>query len=251
MITKKPIESIFSKPKKQEKSPKNKNTKKIIIDHREKSSLVPSYLERQDFEIEYQQLNVADYIVRDVAIERKTIDDFISSMLNQRLRKQIQELQQYENRLLIIEGLEERELYSNNNETENDEKTGMNPNSIRGFLLSITLKHKVPIIYTKNEEDTAKYLEVLNKKQSSPTMSWQAQKMNLSSEEQLKFIIESFPGIGPKTSQKLLEKFGTIQNIILAPTESLQEVLGKKAETVREIIERKYNKEQKEDSQSN
>jgi len=247
MITKKSIESIFSKPEKQKKSSKNKKTKKIIIDHREKASLVPSYLEKQGFEIEYKQLNVADYIVRDVAIERKTIQDFISSMLNQRLRKQIQELQQYENRLLIIEGLEEGDLYSENNEI--NETSGLNPNSIRGFLLSITLKHRVPIIYTKNEEDTAKYIEVLNKKQSSPVMSWQAQKMNLSPEEQLQFIIESFPGIGPKTSKKLLEKFGTIQNIILAPTESLQEILGKKAETVREIIEREYKTESEDNSQ--
>jgi len=227
------ITEIFT-PKREKK----KKEKKIIIDHREKSSLVPSYLERQGFEIEYKQLNVADYIVKDVAIERKTTQDFIGSMLNQRLRKQIKELQQYDNRLLIIEGIEENELYSEN------EINRLNPNSVRGFLLSITLKHRVPIIYTKNEEDTAKYIEVLNKKQTSAqSQSWQAQKMNLSPTEQLQFIIESFPGIGPKTSKKLLEKFGTIQNIILAPTESLQEILGKKAETVREIIEREYKKD--------
>src|SRR6056297_1136363 len=96
------LAEIFSKTEKIKKS--KKEEKKIIIDNRERASLVPSYLEKKGFEIEYKQLNVADYLVRDVAIERKTIQDFISSMLNQRLRKQIQELQQYENRLLIIEG---------------------------------------------------------------------------------------------------------------------------------------------------
>ncbi|HKL24575.1 MAG TPA: ERCC4 domain-containing protein [Candidatus Nanoarchaeia archaeon] len=236
------LNDIFSSLRKENKEKTKKEIKKIIIDHREKASLVPSYLRRQDFEIEFKQLNVADYLLRGIAIERKTIQDFINSMLNKRLSKQIKDLQQYKKRLLIIEGIEEEELYyENEKEVDSKNNNGLNPNSIRGFLLSITLKYNIPIIYTKNEEDTAKYLEVLNKKSfASKDKSWQAQKINLDKYEQLQFVIESFPGIGPKTSRKLLERFGTIQNIILAPTESLEEVLGKKAETVREIIEREY-----------
>ena len=41
-------------------------------------------------------------------------------------------------------------------------------------------------------------------------------------------------------AKKLLEKFGSIQNLILASTEDLKEILGIQAETIREIIERKY-----------
>ena len=36
---------------------------------------------------------------------------------------------------------------------------------------------------------------------------------SLNKKEQLQFIIESFPSIGPKTSRKLLEKFGFIELI--------------------------------------
>ena len=71
-------------------------------------------------------------------------------MINRRLPKQLKELGQYKERLLIVEGIDEQELY-----TDSEDRIGMHPNSIRGFLLSILLKYKVPIIFTKNYEDTA------------------------------------------------------------------------------------------------
>ena len=81
---------------------------KIIADYREKNSMVISELLAQGIEIEFKQLPVADFLVKDVAIERKTVSDFISSMLNQRLRNQLEELQQYSNKLLLIEGISEQ-----------------------------------------------------------------------------------------------------------------------------------------------
>ena len=58
---------------------------KIIIDYREKNSLVASELIKLGFEIEFRELKVADYLVKNTAIERKTVGDFISSMINRRL----------------------------------------------------------------------------------------------------------------------------------------------------------------------
>ena len=226
-----PLLNIFSKTKS-----KNKETllpkEIILIDYREKNSLVASYLIKQGFEINFRELKIGDYIVKNIVIERKTVSDFISSMINKRLHRQIEELKQYENKLLIIEGISEQEIYK-------DENSGINANAIRGFLLSIALKHKIPLIFTKNSEDTARFIGVLSKKKEKE-INLNAKKKNLNKKEQLQFIIESFPGIGPKKSRKLLEKFGTIQNIILAPTEELEKILGIRAEHIREIIERKY-----------
>ena len=226
-----PLLNIFSKTK--SKNKENLLPKEIIlIDYREKNSLVASYLIKQGFEINFRELKIGDYIVKNTVIERKTVSDFISSMINKRLLRQIEELKQYENKLLIIEGISEQEIYK-------DENSGINANAIRGFLLSIVLKHKIPLIFTKNSEDTARFIGVLSKKKEKE-INLNAKKKNLNKKEQLQFIIESFPGIGPKKSRKLLEKFGTIQNIILAPTEELEKILGIRAEHIREIIERKY-----------
>src|SRR3989344_4544576 len=144
---------IFSK-----KEPKKENVEKpqVIADYREKNSLVISELISLGMNVEIKELKVADYIVNGVAIERKTVSDFISSMINRRLINQLEELNQYPNRLLIIEGIDEQELY-----TDVENIKGVHPNSIRGFLLSILLKYKVPIVFTKNYQDTAKFFWVL------------------------------------------------------------------------------------------
>ncbi len=223
----KTLHDIFSKRKTILKKQKPKC--KIIIDYREKNCLVASELIKQGFEIEFKELKVADYIVKNTAIERKTVSDFISSMINKRLINQLEELQQYKNKLLIIEGTNEQEIY-------NDDNSGVNANAIRGFLLSILLKHKIPIIFTKNSEDTAKFISVLSKKKSQE-LPLNIKKKSLNKKEQLQFIIESFPGIGPKTARKLLKKFKTIKNIINAQQEELEKAIGKKAEIFRLIKE--------------
>ena len=226
----KKIFDIFSK--KYSKDVKEKP--KAILDYREKNSLIPSELINLGLEIEFRNLKVADYIIKGVAIERKTVSDFVSSMINRRLLKQLEELGQYKKRLLIIEGIDEQELY-----TDSEDRTGMHPNSIRGFLLSILLKYKVPIIFTKNYEDTAKFLSVLSKRKPNE-LPLNVKKRNLNKKEQKQFRMEGFPGIGPKTAKKLLKKFKTIKNIINASEKELKEIIGKKAEIMKKIIEDKY-----------
>ncbi len=219
---------------------KNKDISKILIDYREKNSLVASELIGLGLEIEFRNLNVADYIIEnsDIAIERKTVSDFISSMINKRLLRQLQELQQYPNRLLIIEGLDEQELY-------NDELEGISGNAIRGFLLTILLRFKVPIIFSQNYKDTAKFIYLLAKKQEKEA-NIRANKKVLNIGEQQQFILEGFPGIGAKTAKKLLNEFKTIHGIFNAPEEELKKILGKKTESFIKIINAEY-KAKKED----
>lgn len=227
--------SIFSK-----KTPSKINSPNIIskpipkieIDYREKNSLVPSILKNLQLEIEIKELKVADYIVNGTAIERKTIDDFLQSMINRRLINQLEELQQYPNRLLIIEGLEEQELY-------NDFDQGINGNAIRGFILTILLKYKTPIIYTKNPKDTAQFIYLLSKKQDKE-LPLNPKKKSHNKKEQKQYIMESFPGIGPKTAKKLLEKHKTLKQIINLSNEELKKNLGKKSQSFKQLIEENY-----------
>lgn len=225
----KPLFNIFSK-----KNPKEKILEKIKIlaDYREKNCLVSAELIELGIEVEFRELKVGDYLVRNVAIERKTISDFITSMLNHRLIRQLEELQQYENKLLVIEGIDEHELYSDDNEN------GLHGNSVRGFLLSILLKHKIPIIFTKDYRDTAKFISLIARKKEREA-PLNVSKKSLNKKERLQFILEGFPGIGPKTSRKLLQKYKTLKSIANAPLEELKELLGKKADVFK-LIEEEY-----------
>lgn len=219
------IFDIFSK-----KKIKEPERPLITVDYREKNSLVISSLISMGADIEMKELKVADYLVKDVAIERKTVSDFVTSMINKRLLRQLEELQQYQNRLLIVEGMEDQELYY--------ETSGMNANAIRGFLLSILLKYKIPIIFSKNSEDTAKFILVLARKREGE-ISLKAKKRSFNKKEQIQYVLEGFPGIGPKTAKKLLDKFGSLKGVMNASFEELSDEIGKKAEIFK-IIDEKY-----------
>ena len=218
--------NIFSNKKPNLEKPKPK----IIIDHREKNSLVASYLASQGFELDFQQLAVADYLVDDIAIERKTISDFKSSIINKRLMQQLPELKQHQKCLLIIEGITEEDIYQG----------PVHENAFRGFLLSVVLSYQVPIIYTHDAEDTAKYIALLAKKSPKKDFSLRASKIVFSEEEQLQYILEGFPQIGPVTAKKLLEHFHTIKNLVNAPEEELKKIVGKKAEVLHKLIHHIY-----------
>ncbi len=199
---------------------------KIIIDNREKNSLVVSELIKLGIEAEFKQLPVADYLTKDVAVERKTLSDFKSSIINKRIISQLLELKQYSKAILILEGIESESPYSGI----------MHENAFRGFILSILTEYKIPIIFTLNEKDTAKYLSILAKKQPKKDFSIRASKIYKSEAEQLQFILEGFPSIGPITAKKLIARFKNLKNIANSSEEELKEVVGKKAEKIHRLF---------------
>ncbi len=212
--------NIFSKKKE-----KTKEKNKILVDHREKNSLIPSLLANK-FQVEFQQLPVADYLINNIAIERKTIPDLKSSIINKRIFSQLLEIKQYPSFFLIIEGPQE-ELYDNYLVSEN---------AIRGFLLAVITQHKVPIIYSENQEDTANYLTILANKKDKP-LSLRPSKTLKTKEEQIQFILEGFPNIGPTKAKALLSHFKSLKNIINADEEDLSKILGKRAKDFKELID--------------
>lgn len=186
----------------------------VIVDYRERNSLVPAELIAQDFKLEFKQLKVADYIVKDVAIERKTESDFIGSIMNKRIWKQLEEIKQYENYLLIIE-------------KDHNSKITINSPQIKGAILSIAINYKIPILFSTHPKETANYIYILAKKQKKETAINPGKKCR-NKIEQSKFILESFQNIGPTKSKQLLEKFKSLNNIFNATEEELNSILGRK-----------------------
>ncbi len=217
---------IFSNEKIEKKKSEKLN---IIADYREKNSLVISELESINVKVKIKHLKVGDYLIKDAVVERKTLSDFINSMINKRLIKQLKEIKQYPQYLLIIEG------------EENMHNREVHENALRGFLLSILLKHQVPILFTQDYKDTAKFLKTLikRKKKRKRGKPIRPRKKSRSKKEQLQYFLEGFPGIGPKTAKKLLKKYKTIKQIINAPINDVKNLIGKKAEVFK-LVEEKY-----------
>ncbi len=190
----------------------NSNTKlQIIIDHRERK-LIKS-LDKKSDKIGYEtkNLEVADIIIsEDVAIERKTGSDFISSIIDGRLFEQLLLLiDTYPNPVLILEGLDYIAL----------EDTGMNLSSIYGALAYIAYKLGVAVIPTRNIDDTIIVIERIAYREQiediKPVLSRRAPK-GMSIEERRVFIVEGLLDTGPKKAKTLIEEFKTPYEVLNA-----------------------------------
>lgn len=215
---------------------------KIIIDNREPKELIRELA--KDTDIEIKQLITADFIIQTknkegkeitVGIERKTIMDFLNSIIDKRLLQQLIYLKDNFNiPLLVIEG--EENIYMIRN---------FHPNAIRGMLSSIAIDFQIPILQTKNYRDTASLIRVIAKRLEKPSsiISLLKKRKPLTLKEQQEYLISSLPLVGPTLSKSLLTHFKSIKNIINASSEELQKVekLGpKKAKLIKDIIEKEY-----------
>lgn len=222
-----PFHNIFQKTRKKLKKSIPK-TPKIFADVHEKNSLIIAELHKStQIRLDIKPLKIADYVIGNIAIERKTVSDFINSMINKRLIQQLKQMQKYKQQLLIIEG----ELSSILNEDNTLSK------ALRGLILSLTLNYQIPIIQTQDYEDTTKYLITLAKQQVKPkTEPTLHHRIPKTIKEQKQYILESFPNIGPVKAKKLLKKFKTVKNIINASEEELKEILKSRAKGFKDLL---------------
>ena len=215
--------------------PKEEKLPLVYADSREGNSKVIRYLSQMEMDVKIQSMAVGDYQVSDeVAIERKTAKDFVSSMIDKRLFKQARELsEEFKRPLMILEG---DDLYS-----------GMvNPNAIRGTIASIALDFGISIIPTRDAQDTAamiKRIAIREQSGEKTNIQIRTDKKPVSLWEQQLFIVESLPSIGPVNAKNLLEHFGSVSQVFNASESELMEVegIGKiTAQSIRKVIDSKY-----------
>ncbi len=213
----------------------------IFVDNREQASSVTKELFGKECKIIMKQLTVGDYILsKDVCVERKTVEDFLSSMIDGRLFNQLIDLREnYPKPMIILEG-DINELFTLRN---------IHRNSIIGALTSIALDYQVPIINTKNSGETAEYLYVIAKREQiseGREISLRIGRKGLTLREKQQYIIEGLPLVGPTLAKNLLKEFGSIKKIVNADEKRLQKVenLGKKkAKEIRKVFDSQYEKE--------
>ncbi len=207
----------------------------ILVDYREKGSPVIKQLLEQGINVKLEMLNSADFILsHNCGVEFKTTQDFVNSIIDGRIIEQMKKLKQkFEKPVLIIEG--EEDIYSLRN---------IHPNSIRGMIAAITTGYGIPIIRSKNAEDTAGILFSIANREQNKDSSFNIHFTKPGSiEEQLEFIVSSLPNIGPQLAKELLSVFGSVKNIINANIEDLSKVKGigdKTARQLKDLIEKKY-----------
>jgi len=205
----------------------------IYVDVREEKSGIPRLLEEAGLLVVRKQLPMGDYLISDtVVIERKTAYDFARSLFDGRLFEQARRLaESYPLVFYIVEGNPFRlRRYSTRTK------------QITAAMVALAVDYNVRILYSEGPLHTAAILESLSKRiegegrrgvvihkkpRLEDTRAWQL------------YILQSFPGIGPKTAERILERFGSLEAFFNASVSELSKVPGigeKKAETIRRII---------------
>ncbi len=211
---------------------------RIVVDHREAKNHVFRNLQDFDVSLIRKQLVVGDYICSDrICVERKTIPDFVQSIIDRRIFRQISEISEcFERPLLIIEGNPDLLFMERN----------VHPNTIRGALASLAVDHKIPIIWTGNAKETANqiyWIAYREQKKEKHGISIRCPKKFSSIGEQQEFLVAGLPHVNTKLSKNLLKKFKTPKHIFSAKPERLMKAEGigrEKAKRIWELLNARY-----------
>jgi len=200
---------------------------RIVIDDRERKSGIPELIKKIGINVEIKTLQVGDYIVSpETVVERKSIQDFMSSIFDGRLFDQCNRLKEnFQFPIILLEG----------NVDEIKDITE-NPFVFYGAMSTIAIDFKIPIIPTPNASDTAKLLIAMcSRKESTSGHYLKKIKKSTDIEKQQLSVLSSLPGVGEKTAVRMLEKFGTPLQVFGASVTDLSKVSGLGNERAKKI----------------
>ena len=212
----------------------------IVVDQRELDSSIAKELSKRDGVVtRLETLAVGDYVLSDrVAVERKSVADFLDTLAggDRSMFEQVGDLtRNYSRPIVIIEGTN---LYSERN---------IHPNAIRGAVASLAVDFNASVLRTDDEDETTALLETVAAREQQTrnrAVSVHGEKQAKTRAEQQEYVVSSIADIGPVTARALLEALGSVEAVMTARNDDLQEVTGVgeiTADTIREIVGSDYS----------
>src|SRR3984893_8974800 len=175
---------------------------RIVVDERERPSGVLERLSGLGVRVYYSKLVVADYVVNpEIAAERKSLSDFISSVYDGRLFSQVSALSSsYRKPYIIVEG-----------DVTQVSKMVKNLASYYGAIASVTLAYDLRLMHTANADETALAIAALVKNSRArpipPGLVQPPPKSKDEAQQQLYFV-SALPGVGMKLAKRMLGRYG-------------------------------------------
>jgi ERCC4-related helicase/ERCC4-type nuclease len=211
----------------------------IVVDQRElDASIARDLSTRENCETRLETLAVGDYVLSDrVVVERKSVSDFLDTLTGgeRSLFEQVGDAaRHYARPVVLIEG---EDLYGERN---------VHPNAIRGALASLAVDFGASVLRTTDESDTADLLHVIAGREQDKDgreVSVHGEKGAKTLTEQQEYVVSAIADIGPVTARALLAEFGTVEGVMIANEDDLQEVSGVgdvTAERIREVVGSDY-----------
>jgi len=221
----------------------------IVVDTRESSkakSIVKFLGDRLgEDNVQTLYLEAGDYLVtgsKNILVERKTIWDYSSSLFGRRLWNQLLKMSQTEGvdeRFILVEG-----SISALKRVRKD----LNELAVLSSMVSVMIDWDTKIFVVPSKKYSGFFLEGLhqrvNRERGRKVFPVKAKKSYKSLKEASRGLIESLPGVGPSTADKILRVFNTARSVIFN-AERLTEVQGvgeKTTKKILEVLDYDYNK---------
>ncbi len=190
-------------------------------------------------QIEAKRLPVGDFLLsKDVCIEKKTVSDFLQSLMDNRLFEQSKNMvSNFEKPIIILEGIDD--IYT---------ERKIHPNAIRGAICSLSVDYKIPIIESSGEEETAIFLHMIAEREQigkNKLVKLRGERKPLNKKEIKEYVVSSFPGVGRQTAQNILKHFKTIKKFInfeKKEKKKVKNVGSKTIKRIKKILEEEYEK---------
>jgi Fanconi anemia group M protein len=222
-------------------SPDADGTVEVVVDQREMDSTIPRELSKRDgVRTRLETLDVGDYVLSDrVVVERKSIDDFLDTLTggDRSMFEQLGDASRHYSRpVVIVEG--EGSLYG---------RRQVHPNAIRGALASLAVDFGVSVLRTQSQADTMELLAVVAEREQEVEgreVSVHGEKASKTLPEQQEYVVSSIADVGPVTARSLLEHFSTVEAVMTARADDLEDVAGVgavTAERIREVVGSDYD----------
>ena len=179
-----------------------------------------------------------------VMVERKTVNDFLSSVRSNRLWDQLLRMMKTEKvlgyqvrrRILLIQGNFEDYFEVLDYGSERD--LLVHWSQLMGAYQEIVYVYNTPIIHAETDMAFRAFMRILVKRESSgmndklPDARWYRKpaRADLPVKDRKKYILSSLPYIGDRLAENLLTHFSTISSVACASVDELQKVpkIGKK-----------------------
>jgi DNA excision repair protein ERCC-4 len=211
---------------------------KVVADERERASGVPEELSKLNVRVYFSVLPVGDYVLSpEIAIERKTLKDFVSSVYDSRIFYQSARLSaSFPKPYLLLEG-------------DSNKVKGLvrSLKSYYGAIANVTIAYNLRVIYTANPSETAIAIaELLNHARAKPLSRMPSKappKAKTTSSQQV-YLVSSLPGVGRRLAEKLLLKYETPRKVMSLTAGELAMTAGigwKKAERLKGVLDTKYS----------
>ena len=113
---------------------------KIIQDDREPQLQLLADTLELDIEFERKRMNIGDYSYPGIIVERKTIDDFCSSIMDNRIKTQVEKMKGTDEELIMIVVGSIKERTANVHE-----------HCILGKISSLVIKHGLKLFFVDDE----------------------------------------------------------------------------------------------------